>query len=290
MSNDSTLILGAVAYDPKVVTIWEGFRRYFIRQGLDFDFVLYSNYERQVGALFSGHIHVAWNSPLAWVESKELAKVTGRSVSAICMRDTDVALASVILVPTDSRIHNLPDLKGTRIACGAFDSPQATLIPMSYLADNGLNPGEDFEIVPFNLLVGLHGDHVGGEREAVRAALRGDADAACVKEGNFHVFSEEGTIPEAAMRIVARTRTYDHCNFTVIDGAPIEQVNRFRDLLLRMPSSDEEVQRLFRMEGLKEWVPGRSDGYAELTKAVHRFKTIDPFVKSVTGQAGASTA
>ena len=43
-----TLLMGAVAYDPKVVTIWDGFRRWFDDQGLPFDYVLYSNYERQV--------------------------------------------------------------------------------------------------------------------------------------------------------------------------------------------------------------------------------------------------
>ena len=48
MSN--TLMLGAVAYDPKVVTIWEGFRTWFADRGLDFDFILYSNYEAQVAA------------------------------------------------------------------------------------------------------------------------------------------------------------------------------------------------------------------------------------------------
>mgnify|MGYP003381555109 CR=1 FL=1 len=34
-----------------------------------FDYVLYSNYERQVEAQFEGAIHLAWNSPLAWVLS-----------------------------------------------------------------------------------------------------------------------------------------------------------------------------------------------------------------------------
>ena len=66
MSKDSVLLLGAVAYDPKVVTIWEGFKAHFARQGLQMDYVLYSNYERQVEALINGSIHVAWNSPLAW--------------------------------------------------------------------------------------------------------------------------------------------------------------------------------------------------------------------------------
>jgi ABC-type phosphate/phosphonate transport system substrate-binding protein len=69
MSERNTLILGAVAYDPKVVTIWDGFQAYFGRQGLNFDYILYSNYERQVQAQFAGHIGVAWNSPLAWLQS-----------------------------------------------------------------------------------------------------------------------------------------------------------------------------------------------------------------------------
>ena len=63
MNDETVLLLGAVAYDPKVVTIWEGFKDYFARQGLRMDYVLYSNYERQVEALINGHIHVAWNSP-----------------------------------------------------------------------------------------------------------------------------------------------------------------------------------------------------------------------------------
>ena len=62
--------MGAVAYDAKVVTIWDGFQRYFARHGLDFDYVLYSNYERQVEAHCRGHIHLAWNSPLAWVDAQ----------------------------------------------------------------------------------------------------------------------------------------------------------------------------------------------------------------------------
>jgi hypothetical protein len=37
------LVLGAVAYDPKVVTIWEGFKIYFATEGLEFDYVLFSN-------------------------------------------------------------------------------------------------------------------------------------------------------------------------------------------------------------------------------------------------------
>ena len=80
------LRLGAVAYDPKVVTIWDGFTRYFARHGLCFDYVLYTNYEAQVEAQFAGDCHVAWNSPLAWIEAERLARARGRRASAIAMR------------------------------------------------------------------------------------------------------------------------------------------------------------------------------------------------------------
>jgi phosphonate transport system substrate-binding protein len=53
------LVMGAVAYDPTVVTIWEGFRRWLRREGLEFDFVLYSHYERQVEDLLAGRVHAA---------------------------------------------------------------------------------------------------------------------------------------------------------------------------------------------------------------------------------------
>jgi phosphonate transport system substrate-binding protein len=281
MSGNNILLLGAVAYDPKVVTIWDGFGRYFAKHGLEFDYVLYSNYERQVEAHFSGHIHVAWNSPLAWLQSERIAEALGGRAEAICMRDTDCDLTSVVIVRSDSGIHDISGLKGKRVAVGAQDSPQATLIPLSYLAAKGLKPGEDFEVVPFDRLVGKHGDHIGGERDAVRTLVRGEVDAACIIDGNHLVFSHEGTLPSGATRILARTPAYDHCNFTVLENAPIQLVKAFRDLLLGMAYSDAEVRPLLDLEGLKQWQPGRTSGYAALATAVDRFGTISPFVTRV---------
>ena len=93
-----TLVMGAVAYDPKVVTIWDGFRKWLRGQGLPFDYVLYSQYERQVDDLVAGRIHAAWNSPLAWIRASRLAAASGRTVQAVVMRDTDRDLISVVVV------------------------------------------------------------------------------------------------------------------------------------------------------------------------------------------------
>ena len=268
MSNSETLLLGAVAYDPKVVTIWEGFKVYFSRRGLDFDYVLFSNYERQVESHLAGHFHVAWNSPLAWVRTRRLAAAGGVKVEAVVMRDTDCDLTSVVVVRADSGVGSIEDLRGKRVAVGAIDSPQATLLPLSHIRARGLVPGSDFEVVYHDLLGGKHGDHIGGEREAARALLSGACEAACMIDGNHLLFASEGTLPAGATRVLTQTAPYDHCNFTVAPAAPVGLVSRFSALLLGMSYDDPEVRPLLDLEGLKAWREGRLEGYEALERAV----------------------
>jgi phosphonate transport system substrate-binding protein len=262
------LILGAVAYDPKVVTIWDGFKAYFGRHGLDFDYVLYSNYERQVEALLDGGLHIAWNSPLAWIRATRLARARGQSVSAIAMRDTDRDLNSIIVVRGDSPLRTVPDLRGKVVAVGAVDSPQATLIPLAWLRAQGLEPGVDFTVERHDVLAGKHGDHIGGERDAARALVAGKADAACMIDGNHLLFVTEHTLPSGATRVLARTPPYDHCNLTVGPSVPAAPLARFRELVLAMSYADPEVRPLLDLEGLKAWREGRVEGYKVLDAAV----------------------
>lgn len=278
MPQAPTLLLGAVAYDQKVVPIWDGFKAWFAERGLAFDFVLYSNYERQVEAHLAGHVHVAWNSPLAWIQSVRAGKERGKTAQAIAMRDTDRDLTSIVLVKDDSPLRNLSDLRGKRVGLGAADSPQATLIPLIELADAGLAAGADaadFEPVLHDVLVGKHGDHIGGERDAARALVAGTVDAAVVIDGNHLLFAREGTLPPSGIRVLHRTGRYDHCNFTIFDDAPAEPVARFRELLLGMSYDDPAVRPLLDMEGLKAWKPGRTEGYALLERAVDHLHTLD---------------
>lgn len=263
-SPDGVLLLGAVAYDPKVVSIWEGFRRWFAEHDLPFDFVLYSNYERQVEDLLAGRTHVAWNSPLAWVRARRLASAGGVDVRAVAMRDTDRDLTSVVVVRSDGPIRSAQELDGRIVGTGAIDSPQASLLPIAHLRALGV----DVEVRRFDVGVGLHGDHVGGERDAARALLAGDVDAACLIDGNHLAFAREGSLPAGSTRVVAQTEPFDHCNMTVVASAPTDLVDRFTQLLLGMDYGDAGVRPLLDLEGLKQWQPGRLSGYRQLERAV----------------------
>lgn len=268
MSKNDVLLMGAVAYAPKVVTIWEGFKAFFAGHGLAFDYVLYSNYERQVEAQFEGAIHLAWNSPLAWERAHRIATARGLAVQAVAMRDTDCDLRSLVVVRADSPIQSLADLRGKTLAVGAIDSPQATLIPLDHLRSNGLVGGRDFTVRRFDVLGGKHGDHIGGERDAARALLAGEVDACCMIDGNHLAFGLDGTLPAGSTRILATTGAYDHCNFTTSPGAPAALIARFTELLFAMQWSDPQVRPLLELEGLREWRTGRTSGYALLARAV----------------------
>lgn len=298
-----SFILGAVAYDPKVVTIWDGFKQFFEENGLPFDYVLFHNYERQVEAHFRGVIDVAWNSPLAWIQAERLAQRTGRTAHAIAMRDSDQDLTSVVVVRADDPATEVSALTGRKIGVGAADSPQATLIPLWSMHQAGLSVAPE-HIVRHDVLLGKHGDHVGGERVAVQALLRGEVDAACIIDSNLLAFAADGTAPANSLRVLHRTAAYDHCNFTVLDAGDIEQANaerpegsesqhtgvnswaieRFLSLLMGMKWEDPAVRRLMDLEGLKAWKVGRTSGYAQLDAACSAFGTIDSFVDGVAAE------
>ena len=75
-------------------------------------------------------------------------------------------------------------------------------------------------------------------------------------------------MPSASLRILGQTRPFDHCNLTVLDTAPADEVARLRELLLSMSYTDETVRPLLDLEGLTRWLPGRTTGYQVLDTAV----------------------
>jgi ABC-type phosphate/phosphonate transport system substrate-binding protein len=259
-----TVLVGAVAYDPRVVTIWDIIKDFFIREGCPTDYVLYSNYELLQEALVRGDVEIAWNSPLAWLDA---SRKTGGACRAIAMRDTDRDRVSHILVRSDSGIETLSDLSGKTVAVGAKDSPQATLIPLNFLQNGGV---ENLTVRHHDLLVGKHGDHVGGELNALKDLAEGRADACAVLDLNWEGWSKSGVADPSRIRVLATTPPFDHCVFTVKSEFDAEREAKWLDVLFRMDYSNPDHKEMMDLEGLKRWEPGRTTGFTQLTEAVER--------------------
>jgi ABC-type phosphate/phosphonate transport system substrate-binding protein len=258
------LAVGAVMYDPKVSVIWEIIRDFFDAQQAPIDVAFYNTYEAQVDALLDRGIDIAWNSPLAWVDAQ---RRSGAACRAIAMRDTDRDRISYFVARRDGPVRTLADLKQRTLATGALDSPQATLIPLGRLRREGVRPGADVKVTRFDVLVGKHGDHVGGERDAFECLRRGDADACAMLDLNWDGWIADGTIDPTAFAIVGQTDRFDHCVFTVREDLDKGAERRWLDALFAMQYSNPAHREMMDLEGLKAWLPGRTSGFGPLTEA-----------------------
>ncbi len=256
--------VGAVLYDPKVSVIWDIIRTFFESQSVPIDVVLYKNYDLQVSALIDGAIDIAWNSPLAWLDAQRRSRGTCR---AIAMRDTDRDRLSY-LVARRAPIQRVTDLRGRAIAVGAVDSPQATLIPLGALRAAGLEPRRDVTVCRFDVGVGLHGDHVGGELDAFRCLQRGEAAASAMLDLNWDTWTRDGTVDPHEFKILASTSRFDHCVFTVRGDFDPATEQRWLDALFSMRYDDPSHREMMDLEGLRAWLPGRTTGFQALSEAV----------------------
>lgn len=268
------LLLGAVAEDPAVVTIWDAFKAWLNRRGLPFDYILYTNYDRMVADLIDGRIDVAWNTPLAWIRAQRMAEKVGKQLDAVAMRDIDRDLTSLIAVSADSDIKSVDDLKGKVFGVGSRDSVESLIMPCGVLQDAGLVPGDDFQLRYYSDVLGLHGGDQAGEVRAAQALVAGEVDAAGLATGNYEQYVEDGTIPAGATRVLAHTPLYDHCNMTVSASAPRELIQRMRELFVEMDSTDPELREAMELQVVKKWQPARLTHYGTLRRAVEQFDAV----------------
>ncbi len=262
--HDPTILLGAVAYDPKVVTIWEGIREHFHEQDVPLDVALFSNYERQVETLVRGHIDIAWNTPLAHVQTQR--RTGGKSVS-LGMRDSDRDFHSKLIVRKSAGIRTLNDLAGKALAVGSRDSTQARILPLHFLKLAGVDLNA-VRLLPFDTDLGKHGDTGTSELDVLAALQNGSADAGTIGELIWVLEQTAGRVDPGKVEALWTSPGFDHCMFDGRAGLEPEMIDGFKRALFAMRWENPKHRRLLELEGLKEWLPPREEGYESLRAAV----------------------
>jgi phosphonate transport system substrate-binding protein len=268
---DRTLWLGAVAYDPKVVTIWEGMRRFFREEAaLPVEIVLFQTYEAQVAALLAKrgdpapHIDIAWNTNLAFLQAREWSS---RACAPLAMRDTDIGWTTVVIAPAGGEVKSLADVKNRTLALGSRDSGHAAILPVHFLRQEGLEEGRDYQSLRFNTDVGKHGDTGTSEVDVLRAVLDGRADAGAVGSPFWSSVQSQRLVPTGAVTAIWTSPPYSHCMFTASVDLEPEMRDRFVRALLTMRYDNPAHRPILEAEGLKEWLAADVNGYASLQQA-----------------------
>jgi phosphonate transport system substrate-binding protein len=270
----TTIWVGAVAYDPKVVSIWEGMRRYFHEEAhLPVEVVLFQSYEAQVSALLAAsgnpapRIDIAWNTNLAFLQAETWSQHHCRPIA---MRDTDVGWTTKIVAVSGGAVSKLPDLRDRTLALGSRDSGHAAILPVHFLEREGLVEGRDYRTLRFNSDVGKHGDTGTSEAEVVRAILDGRADAGAIGSPFWQALRTQRLVPEGALAEIWTSEPYNHCMFTARPDLDPSLERRFADALAGMSYDNPSHRAVLEAEGLKRWLAPQLDGYSALREASAR--------------------
>jgi len=256
------LKIGAVAYAPYVVTVFEGIKKHFNRMDVPLDWVLYSNYDALVEAFVRGEVDLAWNGPLAYVKIRRRLPEGSRVVA---MRDMDINFTTQFITHPDSDIQSVQDLKGKRFAFASRGSVQAGLLAYYFLKQTGVDPEKDLALATFTEDRPAGGP--AGEAGVVALVQSRQYDAGAVSKHALATLREKGQLQEGDVRVFWSSPGYSHCCFTARRAIDDALAQRITAAFTTMRFDDPEHRQVLELEGCKGFIPGTPEGYDILEAA-----------------------
>jgi phosphonate transport system substrate-binding protein len=171
----------------------------------------YAAYEAKLAA---DAFELAWPNPL---QTLALAD-RGHPVLAIAGEDED--FCGLLLVPRDSPVATLADLRGREVAYPAPSSLAATMLPQWMLLAAGVHP-----------LRQARARYVGSQESALLNAAKGLSDAAATWPVPWRSFQREQPAAAARLRVLARSEPLVNNGIVAHAGLPAALRERLRRLL-----------------------------------------------------------
>ena len=253
--------LGGSASGPHL-TAFQGLEKLFRAQGIDLDWVLYSDYGAMVDAFVAGEIDLAWNGPLGYVKIKRLLNEPCR---VIAMRDVDVNVMTHFITQPESEIITVEDLKDKTFAFGRRTSEQAGLLPYYFLKQLGIDPRRDLSVASY--YEDRHSSQRSHERDVVERIIEGEFHAGSVSQQTLEAMAGDGSLRAGQVRIFWSSPGYSHCCFTAQGDMEPEMYREIERAFLSVDSNDPDGKAVLEAEDCASFVPGIDQGWEILEKA-----------------------
>lgn len=251
------LRLGGVASKNYLVA-FPAIREHFAKQGIDLDWVLYSNWDALVDAFVNREIDLAWNGPLAYVKIK---RRLNDPCQVVAMRDVDFNLVTHFITQPNSEILTVEDLKGKSFALAGRGSVEAGLLAYHYLKQVGINPKQDLARLSF------YDDREPGplpdQSDVVERVRKGEYDAGAVSGATLERMELDGSLN---VRIFWSSPGYSHCCFTAHGDTDKALSQMITQAFVSMDYSDPLGKTAMDAEGCKAFLPGITEGWETLEK------------------------
>jgi len=155
-----------------------------------------TDYNAAVEAVRANRAQIAWYGGKTYIQAAEIANVEAFA-AGVRKGDTDASYFAYFVVPADSPLNELSEIKGKKLALNSIGSTSGDLIPQVELMKVGLSVknDNDFERVYY----------AGSHDACLMAAINKHVDVCGMSSRNFDARVADGTLDPSEVRIIHRS-------------------------------------------------------------------------------------
>lgn len=212
-----------------------------------------NDYAAVVEALAAHKVDLAWLGGFTFVQAKQ--KDAG--VQPVVQRAKDETFQSKFIVPLNSEINALADLKGGTFAFGSPSSTSGHLMPRYFLLQEGIDPDKDFTRVAFS-----------GAHDATVAFVASRRAAAGVLNAAVWDKLQANEHPNAAkVRVLETTPGYFDYNWTVRSGLDASLVAKIKAAFLALDAERAEDKVILDLQRATRFIETKAENYQNIEAA-----------------------
>jgi phosphonate transport system substrate-binding protein len=187
--------------------------------GIEITPIRVTDYNAAVEAVRANRAQIAWYGGKTYIQAVEIANVEAFA-AGVRKGDTDASYFAYFVVPADSDLQTLADVKGKRLALNSIGSTSGDLIPQVELMKVGLSikNKSDFKRVYY----------AGSHDACMMAALNKHVDVCGMSSRNFDARIADGTISLEQIRIIHRSSPVPPPPLAYSKSLPLEIRNKIK--------------------------------------------------------------
>ena len=227
---------------------------YLERQtGIKVDWTPVNDYAAVVEGLAAKKIDLAWLGGFTFVQVRLR---TGNALP-IVQRAEDAKFTSTFIVPADSPVKSLADLKGKTFAFGSPSSTSGHLMPRYFLLKAGIDPDRDFTRVAYS----------GAHDATVAFVASGRAAGGVLNSSVWDKLIEKGDANARAVKAIARTPPYYDYNWTVRGDLDPALVKKLTAAFLALDPANPADRTILDLQRASRFVPTSPTNYKGIEEA-----------------------
>ena len=224
------------------------------RTGMDVEFTPVSDYAAVVEGLATKKIDLAWLGGFTFVQAKLRSE---GQVVPIVQRAEDAKFTSRFIVPLDSPIKSVAELKGHTFVFGAPSSTSGHLMPRYFLQTQGIDAAKDFKTVAFS----------GAHDATVAFVASGRAEAGVLNASVMDKLVEAHNPNAAKVRVLATTPPFYDYNWTVRPGMDPALVKKLTDAFLALDPANPQQKEIMDLQRASKFIATQASNYDGIESA-----------------------